>query len=131
MNRTIQMLAESGVNFIIDHLFLDNGTTNTTGVVVLRDCIQRFWDFPILFVRVDCDIDELDRRERWRGDRDIGNAVSQLKELYPKNTYDMVVDTSVLSTIRCAEEITKVMVNLNSHSFADMKMKIVTNLPIE
>jgi len=125
------MLALSGVNIIIDHLFLDNGKPNPTGVVVLRDCVQSFWDLPVLFVLVDCDYDELDRRERWRGDRGIGNAHQQLKELYPKLTYDMVVSTSALSTIRCAEEITKAMTNLNSHSFTDMKSRMDANLAIE
>lgn len=131
MNRTIRMLAESGVNIIIDHLFLDNGKPNATGVVVLRDCVESFWDLPVLFVRVDCDYDELDRRERWRGDRGVGTAKWQLKELYPKYTYDMVVSTSALSTIRCAEEITKVMAKINSHSFVEMKSRIDADLAIE
>jgi len=131
MNRTIQMLAESGVNIIIDHLFLDNGKPNATGVVVLRDCVQSFYDLPVLFVRVDCDLDELDRRERWRGDRGVGTAEWQIKELYPKYTYDMVVSTSALSTIRCAEEITKAVENLRSKSFADMKVRIDKGLSLE
>ena len=131
MNRTIRMLAESGVNIIIDHLFLDNGKPNATGIVVLRDCIQNFWDLPVLFVRVDCEFDELDRRERWRGDRGVGTAEWQLKELYPKYTYDMVISTSTMPTIRCAEEITKVMVNIKSTSFINMKTRIDEGLEIE
>ena len=131
MNRTIRMLAESGVNIIIDHLFLNNGKPDATGVVVLRDCVQRFWDLPVLFVRVDCDYDELDRRERWRGDRGIGQAEWQLKELFPKHTYDLVVSTSAAPTIRCAEEITRAIENMNSHSFVEMKTKIDAGLAIE
>jgi len=131
MNQTIRMLAFSGVNIIIDHLFLDNGKPNATGVVVLRDCIQNFWDLSVLFVRVDCDYDELDRRERWRGDRGVGTAERQLKELYPKHSYDMVINTSARSTIRCAEEITKAMTNLSGHLFTDMKSRIDAELEIE
>jgi chloramphenicol 3-O-phosphotransferase len=131
MNRTIQMLAESGVNFIIDHLFLNNGTTNATGVVVLRDCIQRFWDFSILFVRVDCDIDELDRRERWRGDRGVGTAEWQLKELYPEHSYDLIVSTSAHSTISCAEKIAKAVTSINNRSFINMKSRIDAGLSPE
>ena len=131
MNQTIRMLAVSGVNIIIDHLFLDNGKPNATGVVILRDCVQSFWDLPVMFVRVDCDYDELDRRERWRGDRGVGTAEWQLKELYPMHTYDMVVSTSALSTIRCAEEITKAMTNISSHSFVEMKSRIDADLAIE
>ena len=125
------MLAESGVNIIIDHLFLDNGKPNATGKVVLRDCVQGFYGLPVLFVLVDCDFDELDRRERWRGDRGVGTAEWQIKELYPKHTYDMVVSTSALSTIRCAEEITKATANVNNKAFADMKVRIDNGLAIE
>ena len=131
MNRTIRMLAEAGVNTIIDHLFLDNGKPNATGVVVLRDCIQQFWDFPITFVRVDCDLDELDRRERWRGNRDLGTAEWQLKELYPKHTYDMVVSTSKHATIDCAEEITKMTARVDGNVFAGMKARMDVGLAPE
>jgi len=134
MNRTIRMLAGSGVNIIIDHLFLDNGRSGATGVVVLRDCVERFWDLPVLFVRVDCDMEELDRRERWRGDRGVGTAEWQVRELYPRQTYDMVVSTSALSTIRCAEEITNAMADYRDrsyHSFVDMKTRLDAGLTIE
>jgi chloramphenicol 3-O-phosphotransferase len=125
MNRTIEMLAGSGINFIVDHLFLDNGKSNATGPIVLLDCVQRFWNFPILFVRVDCDIAELDRRERWRGNRDLGTAERQLKELYPNHTYDLIISTSAHSTIDCAEEITKAMAKVELfRSFTIMKSRI-------
>ena len=125
------MLAESGVNIIIDHLFLNNGKPDATGVVVLRDCVESFWDMPVLFVRVDCDYNELDRRERWRGDRGVGTAKWQLNELYPKHTYDMTVNTSALSTICCAEEITRAVSNVNSRLFVEMKSKIDAGLEID
>lgn len=132
MNQTIHMLAESGVNIIVDHLFLDNGTPNATGIAVLRDCVQQFWNFPVLFVRVDCDLAELDRRERWRGDRELGSAEWQLKELYPKNTYDLVVSTSTHSTIECARQITKVVADLSRfHSFRRMKDRMDGGLVLE
>ena len=131
MNRTIQMLAESGINFIVDHLFLDNGKPNATGPIVLKDCIQCFWNYFVLFVRIDCSLDELDRRERWRGNRNIGTAEWQLKELYPKHTYDMTISTSEHSTIECAKEITEAMKKLNSHTFTDMKLRIDSGLELE
>jgi len=134
MNRTIRMLAESGANIIIDHLFLNNGKPDATGVAVLRDCVQRFWDFQVLFVRVDCDLDELDRRERWRGDRGIGTAGRQLSELYPRKAYDMTVSTSSRSTIDCAWEITKAMAMENPNnrsSFSVMKSRMDAGLELE
>lgn len=88
-------------------------------------------DLPVLFVRVDCDLAELDRRERWRGDRGVGTAEWQIKELYPKCTYDMVISTSAFSTIHCAEEITKAMANMDSKSFINMKTRIDGGLAIE
>ena len=131
MNKTVRMLAESGVNIIIDHLFLDNGKPNATGVAVLHDCVQNFINLPVLFIRVDCDFDELDRRERWRGDRGVGTAEWQLKELYPKHTYDMVINTSAMSIICCAEEIVKAAKNTRGKSFTKMKMRIDEGLALE
>jgi len=127
MNQTIRMMAASGAHIIIDHLFLDN----YTGIAVLQDCIACFSDLPVLFVRVDCNPDELDRRERWRGDRELGLAHRQLKELYPKHTYDIVVDTSAQSTFACALDITKAAEQITGDAFTSMRSRMNEGQPLE
>jgi len=131
MNKTVQMLAKSGVNIIIDHLFLDNKKENATGPIVLKNCIEHFYDFQVFFVCVKCDIEELDRRERWRGNREVGTAERQLKELYPKDNYDLIICTSTFSTIDCAIKIANSMTKENCNSFKTMKSRIENGYTIE
>jgi chloramphenicol 3-O phosphotransferase len=57
-------------------------------------------------VKVICDAEELKQREIRRGDGDIENSEWQVKqELYPKDGYDITVDTSERSTEECASKI--------------------------
>lgn len=60
-------LSDSGVNVIIDDVMLSRFHR-------LEECVSRFKGYPVLLVRVDCAIEELRRRERERGDRQIGQA---------------------------------------------------------
>ena len=63
------------------------------------------------YVLVTCDVEELNRRERSRGDRLIGLA-SGLKHVEDKiKDYDLVVDTTFYSPKEAAEIILK---HLNS-----------------
>jgi chloramphenicol 3-O phosphotransferase len=40
----------------------------------LADYYRRFEGYPVLFVLVECPLEELERREKARGDRQIGQA---------------------------------------------------------
>ena len=48
---------------------------------------------PVLFVKATCPLQELQRREIEKGDREIGNAEWQFPLLHPQNTYDITVNT--------------------------------------
>ena len=61
--------------------------------------------YPVLFDHVTCNLDELRRRERERGDRQTGSTESMLSTLVPHNTYDMTLDTYNFSTEECANMI--------------------------
>ena len=88
MYHAIRALSDAGFNMIVDDLFLkDNFSGFEQCVELLRDC-------PVLFVRVTCPLDELRRREKARGDREIGQGEGQLALLNPQDTYDITVDTS-------------------------------------
>jgi len=58
-----------------------------------------------MFLFVSCPLDELNRREKARGDRNIGNAESQFIKLMPTDIYDFVVNTYDDTTEKCAELI--------------------------
>lgn len=98
MYTSVTALSDSGVNVIIDDVMLSRFHR-------LEECVCRLMGYPVLFVLVDCSLDELRRRERERGDRQIGQAESQLPELEPRETYDVIVNTSEMTTEACVDRI--------------------------
>ena len=62
-------------------------------------------DYPVLFVQVTSPLEELRRRERERGDREIGQGESQVAKLDPQDMYDIIVDTYNNTTVECADKI--------------------------
>ena len=93
---TIKTYSDLGISVIVDHVLL--GMYGTLG-----ECVQLLHDYPVLFVHVTCPVEELRRREAARGDREPGQAESQLEQLQPQSGYDLTVNT--VSTEACAEAI--------------------------
>ncbi|MCL2545614.1 MAG: chloramphenicol phosphotransferase CPT family protein [Oscillospiraceae bacterium] len=92
------MYSNLGMGVIIDTVMDDD--------IWLDKMIALFHDAPALFVHVTCPSEELARREKERGDRELGLAISQLSELHPLcNTYDIKVDTHASTTDECADKI--------------------------
>lgn len=94
---TIKLFSEMGLNVIADTV-IDNDKR-------FNECLDVFFDQPTLFIGVMCSREELMRRERIRGDRQIGLANSQFDKVYCFNEYDLEVNTEELSPIECAEKI--------------------------
>jgi chloramphenicol 3-O phosphotransferase len=95
----------------IAKLFSDREFNLVISVVFLKDygflekCVMLLHSYPVLLVHVTCPVDELRRREKERGDRQIGSTESMLPTLIPKDTYDIVVDTYNYSLEECADKI--------------------------
>lgn len=94
---TIKLFSEMGLNVIADTV-IDNDKR-------FNECLDVFFDQPTLFIGVMYSREELMRRERIRGDRQIGLANSQFDKVYCFNEYDLEVNTEELSPIECAEKI--------------------------
>lgn len=108
MYRTIKLFSDMGLNAIVDDVFDYQG--------FLDECVDVLHDYPVLFVHVTCPLEELQRREKERGDREIGLAEEQLPELCPlDNTYDITVDTHNNSKEECADKIIDVLDCFESH----------------
>lgn len=69
-HRSIRLFSDKGVNLIVDNVLHDKTTTD--------DCFDALRDYDVLFVGVHCPTEELQRREAARGDRTVGQAISQL-----------------------------------------------------
>lgn len=97
MHATAAALANSGLNVIVDHVILEPGW-----VAEMRD----LWaTFDVLFVGVRCPLDVVLERERGRENRTIGQAEAQFDVVHAWTSYDIEVDTSVLTPAEAASRI--------------------------
>lgn len=59
----------------------------------LRECVQSLTGYDVFFVGVKCPLEELERRELARGDRQIGFARWQYERVHRFGAYDFEIDT--------------------------------------
>jgi len=97
MHHTIKLFSDMGLNVIVDHVLEKQEW--------LDECVKILHEYPVLFVHVTCPLEELRRREKERGDRQIGQAEWQLSRLSLKDTYDITVDTT---NEKCVDEIIEI-----------------------
>lgn len=97
-HRTVVMFSDQGVNVIVDQILHNEET--------MKDCLEVLRDYPVFFVGVHCPMEELERREKVRGDRCIGQAVKQLDYVHQQGeVYDVEVDTFREAIEDCARVI--------------------------
>jgi chloramphenicol 3-O phosphotransferase len=89
MHATVAVLAEGGLNVIVDHVLLEQAW--------LEECARMWTEFPVLFVGVRCPLDVVMQRELERTDRTLGQAEAQFDVVHSWGNYDVEVDTSVLT----------------------------------
>jgi chloramphenicol 3-O phosphotransferase len=95
-HRAVAGLASAGNDVIMDYPLSE--------VWRLADLLEVLAGFDVTLVEVRCSVAELSRRERARGDRPVGLAVSQTL-VYGHGDRDVVVDTTASSPQECAREI--------------------------
>jgi chloramphenicol 3-O-phosphotransferase len=110
MHNSIKIFSDAGLNVIVDHVILDIPEEKGW----LEECVKILVSYPVVFVRVNCPIHELERRERERGDRDIGQAKWQYERIHGHRIYDIEVNTFENSIEECAEQIMKFKLPTNS-----------------
>ena len=82
---------------IIDHVI--------TSPRIFQQLITMLGQYPIHTVHVTCPLQVLIDREIARKNRCVGSAETSFTYLYPKEGYDLTVDTSVMRTEDCAMKI--------------------------
>ena len=71
----------------------------------VESLLRLFDGLDVLLIGVHCPLEELERREKERGDRKKGMARLQFDQVHAQAIYDVEVDTSVLSPEECASII--------------------------
>ena len=97
MHHSIAAAAKRGNNVIADHVFVER--------VWAEECAQLFGNMNAYLIGIQCPLNVLEQRERDRKDRTLGQARAQFDLIHKYTTYDLEVDTSVLTTQQCAEQI--------------------------
>jgi chloramphenicol 3-O phosphotransferase len=97
LNRSVAVMAEEGNNLIVDHVLIDN--------TWLEQLLELLADRYVLFVGLNCPLDELERRERQRDARRQGFARQQFGNIHKGKIYDLELNTSFLSTVDCIGQV--------------------------
>lgn len=97
MNRAIAALADEGNNLIVDHVLIDSGW--------LRQCVEVLRGHYVLFVGVDCPLEELERREQTRDARRQGFARQQFENIHKGKIYDVRVNTFEMTPDECVAKV--------------------------
>lgn len=96
-HRAVAGMASAGNHLVVDQVLSRPWR--------LPDLLTVLNGFDVTFVGVHCPPDELARRERDRGDREIGQAAAQLATVHGHGAYDVEFDTSLLDPPECARRI--------------------------
>lgn len=117
---TIKYFALTGKRVIVDSVIESKYWMN--------ECLELMKGLNVVFVGVQCPLDELERRELARGDRNSGLAKSQYDKVHSHGDYDMTVNTFDSSIHDCAMEI---LTFINSNKVGSAFRKIKQNLNVE
>jgi chloramphenicol 3-O phosphotransferase len=96
-SRIVAALTALGVNVIAETGFLDRPA--------LMDFVNDVPDREIVFVGVFCALDEIERREGGRDDRDVGYSRVHYDRVHSHSDYDIRVDTSALTPEQAAAQV--------------------------
>ncbi|RLJ82071.1 chloramphenicol 3-O phosphotransferase [Planococcus citreus] len=97
-HETVKLFSDKGIHLIVDQILHDEETISHL-VSVLKE-------YPVLFIGIHCSVEEIDRREKNRGNRIIGQGRAQLEFVHRQNeTYDIEVNTMETSLEVAAERI--------------------------
>jgi chloramphenicol 3-O phosphotransferase len=91
-------IARAGTGVIIDEVFLGGGESQAR----LRTALK---GLAVLWVGVRCDADVAEAREVQRSDRTIGMARNQAEQVHRGVRYDLVVETTAMSSDECTRAV--------------------------
>lgn len=90
MCKDIMQSLDDGHGVILDHVM--------TSERIYQSVMSALPENSVMKVLVTCSLEILRKREKDRGNRCVGSAEASLQYLFPKDGYDILVDTGELST---------------------------------
>ena len=104
----VKLISDQGKDVIVDTVFCGKDS--------FASFEKKLSNYTVIMVKVTCPVEELNRREIARGDRDIGLAAGQVEIMVPQQSYDLIVDTYAQSTEEIARKILKLLENPEQHT---------------
>lgn len=96
-HRAVACMADSGQRLVIDDMLFEPW--------LLEDWVSVLRPYGVLLAGLHCSLEELERRERCRGDRDPGLARGHFDSVHAHRVYDIELHTDCASVSECAELI--------------------------
>ena len=97
MHHAIASAASRGNNILADHVFVEKAWVD--------ECANLFADMNAYLIGIHCPLEVVEQRERDRKDRTLGQARAQYDVIHKYTEYDLEVNTSLLSTEQCSQQI--------------------------
>lgn len=99
--QNVLSILKNGHGVIVDHVI--------TSERIYRQLTEALKEYVLIMVQVTCPLNELEKREKGRGDRYIGSAKASCKYLYPQKGYDLILNTLELSSKECSKKICELL----------------------
>ena len=97
MPHAINTFAQYGHDLIVDEIFDDQ---------TIRNYAQALQKQTVYLIGITCSIEELERREKARANRELGLARGHVDFVHAhQNYYDLIIDNTNLDPATCAEKI--------------------------
>ncbi len=97
MHHAIAAAASRGNNILADHVFVEKAWVD--------ECAALFAEMNAYLIGLQCPLEVLEKREKDRKDRTLGQARLQYEVIHKYTQYDLELDTSKLTSEECAEQI--------------------------
>ena len=94
-------ILKTGRGVIIDHVI--------TSERIYKQLTETLREYKLIKVQTKCPLNELKRREKERKNRCVGSAEASYEYLYPKEGYDLTLNTLELSLGECAKRICELL----------------------
>ena len=82
-------------------------------------------DYKVYFIGVDLPIEVLEAREKARATSPAGHARTHYKTVHSHGQYDLIVDTSKLSTQECVAQIKQLVETTTPHAFKKLEKQLL------
>lgn len=100
MPQVVRLLADCGHDIAVDEIFINDA--------IVHKYATMLESHKVYCVGLVCSLEELERREKLRGDRALGLARGQINLVHTyQKEYDLIIDTTDLTVATCAQTIVR------------------------